>query len=143
MIEVLKLIGSALVAACATLLSLYLKRKWEKQDKNDEKKEAEEDKIDKMSTELADLGAKVDKLSTEFEKEITDIRRQDRGLQAGLREILYDRIKFLAKKFIGENKIREEDYNSLHRMWKVYHEELNGNGYLDGVMREVEELDKY
>lgn len=55
MIEVLKLIGSALVAATATLISLYLKRKWEKQDKHEEKKEAEEDKIDRMVTELSCL----------------------------------------------------------------------------------------
>lgn len=143
MIEILKLIGSALVAASATLISLYLKRRWEKQDKTDEKKEAEEDKIDKMSNELSSLASKVDRLSTEFDKEITDIRHQDRGLQSGLREILYDRIKFLAKKFIGEGKIREEDYKSLQRMWNVYHEELKGNGYLDSVMREVEELEKY
>ena len=46
MIEVLKLIGSALVAAAATLTSLYLKRKWEKQDKTEDKKNAMEEKID-------------------------------------------------------------------------------------------------
>ena len=142
MIEILKLIGSALVAASATLISLYLKRKWEKQDKTNEKKEAEADKIDKMSKELSCLREKVDGLSADFEKEITDIRKQDSGLQSGLREILYDRTKFLAKKFIAEEQIREEDYKSLQRMWKVYHEELDGNGYLDSVMREVEELEK-
>ena len=142
MLEVLKLIGSALVAASATLISLYLKRKWEKQDKTNEKKEAEADKIDKMSKELSCLREKVDGLSADFEKEITDIRKQDSGLQSGLREILYDRTKFLAKKFIAEEQIREEDYKSLQRMWKVYHEELDGNGYLDSVMREVEELEK-
>lgn len=142
MIEVLKLIGSALVAATATLISLYLKRKWEKQDKHEEKKEAEEDKIDRMSQELSCLRGMVDGLSEEFEKEITDIRKQDGGLQSGLREILYDRTKFLANKFIAEGKIREEDYRSLKRMWNVYHNELDGNGYLDSVMREVEELEK-
>lgn len=143
MIEILKLIGSALVAASATLISLYLKRKWEKQDRTDEKKEAEEDKIDKMSTELVSLANKVDKLSSSFEKELNDIRGQDRGLQSGLREILYDRIKSRSRRYIAENKIREEDYNSLKRMWAVYHEELRGNGYLDSAMRDIEELEKY
>lgn len=143
MIEILRIIGSALVAASATLLSLYLKRKWDKQDKTDEKKEAEEDKIDKMSTEVTMLASKVDKLTQDFEKELNDIRSQDRGLTSGLREILYDRIKSLSRKYLAENKIREEEYNSLQRMWKVYHEELGGNGYLDSVMREIEELEKY
>ena len=143
MIEVLKLIGSALVAASATLISLYLKRKWEKQDKSDEKKEAEENKIDKIATDLNALGGKVDRLSNEFIKEIVDIRSQDTSLQSGLREILYDRIKSLSRKYIEANKIREEEYNSLQRMWKVYHEELGGNGYLDGVMQDIEKLEKY
>lgn len=142
MIEILKLIGSALVAASATLISLYLKRRWEKQDKKDEKKEAEECQIDKMSKELSCLGKKVDRLYDEFEKEIADIRTQDGGFQSGLREILYDRTKFLARKFISEGMIREEDYNSLQRMWKVYHDVLKGNGYLDSIMREVENLEK-
>lgn len=138
MIEILKLIGSALVAASATLLSLYLKRKWEKQDKSDAKKEAEENKIDKIAKELDSLGNKVDSLS----KEIVDIRREDTALESGLREILYDRIKFLCREHIAEGRIGEEDYNSLQRMWLVYHENLNGNGYLDGIMAEVEDLEK-
>lgn len=142
MIEILKLIGSALVAASATLISLYLKRKWEKQDKSDEKKEAEENKIDKIATELDSLGNKVDSLSKEFIKEIIDIRREDKALESGLREILYDRIKFLCRKYIGEGKIGEEDYNSIRRMWQVYHDGLNGNGYLDSLMSEVEDLEK-
>lgn len=138
MIEVLKLIGSAIVAASATLLSLYLKRKWEKQDKSDEKKEAAENKIDKIATELDSLGNKVDSLS----KEIVDTRREDKALESGLREILYDRIKFLCRQYIGEGKIGEEDYNSIRRMWQVYHDGLNGNGYLDSLMSEVEDLEK-
>lgn len=142
MIEVLKLIGSALVAASATLLSLYLKRKWEKQDKSDEKKEAAENKIDKMAAELNSLGDKVDSLSKEFIKEIIDIRREDTALESGLRELLYDRIKLLCKTYISEGRIGEEDYNSLQRMWLVYHENLNGNGYLDSIMAEVEDLEK-
>lgn len=138
MIEILKLIGSALVAAGATLFSLYLKRKWEKQDKFDAKKEAEENKIDKIATDLDSLGNKVDSLS----KEIVDIRREDTALESGLREILYDRIKFLCRKYIAERRIGEEDYNSLQRMWHVYHDGLKGNGYLDSIMAEVEDLEK-
>lgn len=142
MIEILKLIGSALVAASATLISLYLKRKWEKQDKHEEKKEAAENKIDKIAAELDSLGDKVDSLSKEFIKEIIDIRREDTALESGLREILYDRIKFLCRKYIAEGRIGEEDYNSLQRMWRVYHDGLKGNGYLDSIMAEVEDLEK-
>lgn len=143
MIEVLKLIGSALVAATATLLSLYLKRKWEKQDKNEDKKDAMEDKIDKMADQLSALTDKVDKLSTDFDKEQEETDSKSSSLQAGLREILYDRIKFLCKKYQSEGKLREEEYKSINRMWSVYHNDLGGNGYLDGEMKELDKLEKY
>ena len=150
MIEVLKLIGSALVAAAATLSSLYLKRKWEKQDKTEDKKDATEkkidsmeDKLDKMAGQLTDLTEKVDKSSAELDKEVEDSNLKNRCLQAGLREMLYDRIKYLCKKYISDGKLREEEYKSLYRMWNVYHEDLGGNGYLDGEMKEIDKLEKY
>lgn len=143
MIEVLKLIGSALVAAGATLASLYLKRKWEKQDKTEDKKNAMEEKIDKMADQLNDLAKKVDKLTEDLDKEVAETDLKNRCLQAGLREMLYDRIKHLCRKYITEGKIREEEYKSLCRMWNVYHKDLEGNGYLDSEMGEIEKLEKY
>lgn len=143
MIEILRIIGSALVAAAATLGSLYLKRKWEKQDKNEDKKDEMETKIDKLAEQLDKLTKKVDKLSTELDKEVKDTDLQNRCLQAGLREMLYDRIKYLCKKYISDGKLREEEYKSLYRMWNVYHKDLEGNGYLDGEMKEIDKLEKY
>ena len=150
MIEILKLIGSALVAAAATLSSLYLKRKWEKQDKSEDKKDATdkkidnmEDKLDKLSEQMLSLTEKVDKLSVELDKEVEDADLKNRCLQAGLREMLYDRIKYLCKKYTSDGKLREEEYKSLQRMWDVYHNDLGGNGYLDGEMKEIDKLEKY
>lgn len=143
MIEILKLIGSALVAAGATLLSLYLKRKWEKQDKSEEKNNVTDEKIDKLSQQVTDLTKKVDKLSEEFDKEVTETGVKNRCLQAGVREMLYDRIKYLCRKYITDGKIREEEYKSLQRMWSVYHDDLEGNGFLNTEMQEIEKLEKY
>lgn len=143
MIEVLRYVGSAVIAAVATLLSLWLKRKWEKQDKTEDSQNSMESKIDKMSDELAALSAKVDKLSDEFKSEQEETDLKNRCLQAGLREMLYDRIKYLARKYISDGKVREEEYKSLQRMWAVYHNDLEGNGFLDGEMNEVEKLSKY
>ena len=141
-IEILKIVGSALVTAAATLSALYLKRRWEKQDKNDDSKKAMEDKIDEVVKELGDLSKKVEKLSSEFDKENKENALLTTSLQAGLREILYDRIKALCKKYESEGKIREEEYKSLCRMWNVYHNDLNGNGYLTSEMEEIEKLEK-
>lgn len=143
MIEILKIIGSAIVTAAATIYALHIKRKWEKQDKNEDKKDQMEEKIDKLAEQLSALTDKVDKLSAELDKEVTDADLKNRCLQAGLREMLYDRIKYLCKKYVSDGKLREEEYKSLNRMWSVYHEDLGGNGYLDSEMGEIEKLEKY
>ena len=142
-IEILKVVGSALVTAFATITALYLKRYWETKDKNDASKKTVEDKIDNITKELGDLTKKVEKLSSELDKETTESSARTTSLQAGLREILYDRIKELCKKYESEGKIREEEYKSLYRMWSVYHNDLSGNGYLTSEMEEIEKLEKY
>lgn len=143
MIEFLKIVGSALITAFVTIYAMHVKRRWEKQDKDDDAKTELKDTIDKMSDQLTDLTEKVDKLSSELDKEVEDTDLKTSALQSGLREILYDRIKFLCRKYVSEGKLREEDYKSLRRMWNVYHEELEGNGFLDGEMKEVDKLEIY
>lgn len=150
MIEILKVIGSALVTAFATIYALHIKRKWELKDKSDNEKKTNEEKIDdlaermeRMEGKIDSLESKMDNLSSDFDKELNDADLKNRCLQAGLREMLYDRIKYLSKKYISDGKIREEEFKSLKRMWSVYHEDLEGNGFLDEEMQKVDKLDKY
>ena len=143
MIEFFKIVGSALITAFVTIYAMHVKRRWEKQDKDDDAKSELKDTIDKMSDQLTDLTKKVDRLSSELDKEVEDTDSKTSALQSGLREILYDRIKFLCRKYVSEGKLREEDYKSLRRMWSVYHDELEGNGFLDGEMKEVDKLEIY
>ena len=149
MIEFWKMVLSALITAGATILALFLKRNWDVKDKSDEQHKSVEDRLDKMAESVERLSDKVDSLdskvgslSTEMTKEVTETDLKNRCLQAGLREMLYDRIKFLAHKYIAEGKIREEEYKSINRMWSVYHNDLVGNGYLDEEMAKVRALEK-
>lgn len=150
MIEFLKILGSALVTAAVTIYAMHVKRHWEKQDRTDKSEKARVDKIDALADEVKSLAEKVDKLTTglnkvssDLNKEVLDSETMDTNLKAGLRELLYDRIKYLCRKHVSETKIREEDYNSLQRMWSVYHNQLGGNGFLDKFMEEVETLERY
>ena len=142
MAELFKIIGSALVTAFATILGLYLKRKWEVKDRSDSDKKTIEEKLDDLAEGQAQLEENFSILSAEFSKETTETESETRGLRAGVREMLYDRIKHLGRKYIEAGQVREEDYNSINRMWTVYHDELGGNGFLDGVMDKIEELPK-
>lgn len=60
------------------------------------------------------------------------------------RTILYDRIKHLGKSYIARSWISVEELEDLTNMHKVYHDKdkLNGNGFLDELMKTVNHLEK-
>lgn len=73
---------------------------------------------------------------------IKDLNKMVSALIVADRTILYDRIKHLAKDYIKRGWISVEEYEDLKRMHKVYHDELEGNGFLDALMAEVDQLEK-
>lgn len=67
-------------------------------------------------------------------------RAKDTGVSAGVRMLLYDRIKHLGKGYINRGNISTEELEDLISMHKIYHDDLNGNGFLDAIMRSVQSL---
>lgn len=61
-------------------------------------------------------------------------------IKTALRILLYDRIKHLARSYIRKGSITTGDLEDLMMMHKVYHDILNGNGFLDELMEAVKEL---
>lgn len=62
------------------------------------------------------------------------------GVREGVRQLLYDRIKFLGQKYIAAGEISAEDLEDLIDMHKIYHSQLGGNGFLDKIMERVKIL---
>ena len=62
------------------------------------------------------------------------------GTAAGVQILLYDRIKTRCCKYIEIGEITTEDLEDLMRMHQIYHDDLNGNGYLDELMNAVHAL---
>ena len=75
-------------------------------------------------------------------EEIKRLQNTVNSLIIADRTILYDRIKHLAKAYIKRGWISVEEYEDLKRMHKVYHDDLNGNGFLDSIMEEIDKLEK-
>ncbi|PWM20091.1 MAG: hypothetical protein DBX49_01175 [Clostridia bacterium] len=61
-------------------------------------------------------------------------------VKTALRMLLYDRIKHLGKAYIQKGEISIENLEDLMQMHKVYHNNLNGNGFLDDLMETVRSL---
>ena len=115
--------GAGIVAGLFGLIQWRLNRKAHKEDKVAERK----------VTSCAQRG-----------QEIHALQQTVNALIVADRTILYDRIKHLAKEHIRNGFISVEDYEDLKRMHHVYHDKnlLNGNGFLDALMFEVDRLEK-
>jgi hypothetical protein len=62
------------------------------------------------------------------------------ALKQGMKFIMLDRIKWLGQSYIKSGEISFNDRRLLNEMHGVYHNGLGGNGDLDTLMREVNEL---
>ena len=67
-------------------------------------------------------------------------KQVDTSIQAGVRILLYDRIKHLGKKYVARGYVSLEELEDLHNMHRIYHDELSGNGFLDSLMKSVNQL---
>ena len=73
--------------------------------------------------------------------EKTDGRDKDlEALKAGLKWVLYDRIRFLGQHYISAGQVDFDDRRILNEMHNSYHDGLGGNGDLDNLMGEVNRL---
>lgn len=115
--------GAAIVTGLFGLVKWRLDRKAQKEDRA-------------ANSKVADCSARGE--------EIRKLKTLVDALIVAERESLYDRIKYLAKAHIKKGWITVEDYEDLKRMHNVYHapELLNGNGFLDALMAEVDHLEK-
>lgn len=58
----------------------------------------------------------------------------------GIRMLLYDRIKHLGNSYIHKGYVTSEELEDMTAMHQIYHNNLNGNGFLDDLMSRVKNL---
>lgn len=64
----------------------------------------------------------------------------NKALKEGLKWVIYDRIRYLGQTYIAHGSIDFDDRRVLNEMHKCYHNGLGGNGDLDNLMRDVNNL---
>lgn len=113
--------GAAIVAGIFGIIMWRLNRKAAREDRKEARSDAS----------CADRG-----------REIQELRDEVKVLILADRTLLYDRIKHLAKSYIARGWVTLEELEDLNRMHEVYHDpdKLGGNGFLDGLMKNVRSL---
>lgn len=74
---------------------------------------------------------------------INNRHKKETGISSGVRILLYDRIKYLCIHYIECGYITTEEYEDLLNMHAVYHNDLNGNGFLDDFINQVRNLPRH
>lgn len=69
-----------------------------------------------------------------------DKKRKSSGMVSGVRMILYERIKYLGRHYIERGSVEPDELEDLIEMHKTYHDDLDGNGFLDKLMGDVKKL---
>ena len=78
----------------------------------------------------------------ELEDKISKIENRLGGLERAQRITMHERIKRLAAKYCENGQISYSDYEIIKQMHIIYHNDLHGNGFLDAVMEDVDNLPK-
>jgi len=71
---------------------------------------------------------------------VSNRRKKKDGTRKGVQQLMYNEIKTLCKQHIARGYITSNDLEDLERMHKIYHDDLDGNGYLDDLMSKVRKL---
>lgn len=66
--------------------------------------------------------------------------KHEKHIKNAICVILYDRIKYLGRRHLENGFITAEDLEDLMSMHKVYHDDLDGNGFLNSIMAQVKAL---
>ena len=96
----------------------------------------------KKKREQEDSTGKILSKLNEMEDKIDCIEGRLNGLENSQRIILHDRITWLAAKYCDKGEVSYSDYEILKQMHQIYHNDLHGNGFCDGIMEDVDRLPK-
>lgn len=115
----------AIIEGIREAVAWHRNRKAQKEDKAEEK---------------ADTSAELDRRLTALEAEFSDMKRMIQNLVTSQKNLLFDRIQYMCRKYISDGEIDFDDLRGLNALHSSYHDGLGGNGDLDALMKQAREL---
>lgn len=72
--------------------------------------------------------------------DVNELKQTVDSLRNGMMAMMLDRIQYLCKGYINDREVDFDDRRRLRIMHRIYHDDLKGNGDLDILMHQVDEL---
>lgn len=111
--------GAAVVAGAFRLIEWWLNRKAKLEDSEQ----------DQQAAECAARG-----------KELKAVKKSVDALFLATKYLMYDRIRHLCEVYIARQEITPTELEVLTNMHRCYHDDLDGNGFLDALMEQVQHV---
>lgn len=127
----------------AAALSYLTGRAQAKAKKNDEKKEEQEKLLQEMADNYKRLIDGQEELLEHYKEiklELRDVKRSNKRLKEGGLVLLRDRIIQSCRVFIERGSVTLTARNNIRDMYKVYHDEFDGNGDGEYYFTQMEKL---
>lgn len=134
--------STVIVAVITTIKDLILwglNRKAKKSDDADgenSKLTKLEEKVDSITETLEDQNKADEKLAETLDKLAVSI---DISLSSS-QLLMKDKIKQLTLKYLARGSVSYSEREDVHKMWEMYHYKLNGNGDLNQLMQDLNNL---
>lgn len=112
-------VGAAIVSGVFGIIMWKLNRKAQVEDRQEDKEQENADAL---------------------KAEVETMNEQLSGLTVAMRMLMYDRIKHLGNSYLKRGYITSEELADLIAMHGVYHDVLDGNGFLNALMEKVKQL---
>lgn len=132
-----------LLMLAAAALSYATGRAQAKAKKEDEKKDAKEKILKEMADNykrLVDGQEELLKHYREIKLELQEVKRSNKRLKEGGLVLLRDRIIQSCRVFIERGSVTLTARNNIRDMYKVYHDEFDGNGDGEYYFTQMEKL---
>lgn len=128
---VLNILNNGLAVAVAVAIIDGIKEAiaWCRKRKADKEDRAEEKEEKNFESRL-----------TKLENDMSDMKCMTSALVDSQKNVLFDRLQYLCRKYISEQAIDFDDLRGVNALHNSYHNGLGGNGDLDALMKQVREL---
>lgn len=133
------ILSSGVLVAIINQIGNYIFERRKRKDVVADKKDDTQDQLEELRTETSEQFIQVNSRIDTVAEKVSEVGRNTNLVMLSTKAQAYDRIRHLGLTYIKAGQISPEELDSLMEMHKAY-KKLGGNGFLDKIMEEVNNL---
>lgn len=133
------ILGSGVLAAIINQIGNYIFQRRKRKDDVEDKKESTKEQVEELRVETSERFEQVDRRFNDLEHKVDVVSDNTIKNTALSKAQAYDRVRLLGMSYIKAGQVSAEELHGLMELHQAY-KMLGGNGFLDKLMEEVNNL---